>query len=204
MVGSEKWKKRPKYSSIWQNETAYTTIASKRKWVSVLGRQRHVPVITMATIVGSLNTVLKVMGLLNLSPTAIYLVFCQHERLFTLSATHMIVAAITTSEPWITSRYCIHGFMIIYIGRWCVGYTLVIIPTLYIRTTYAADLGLSNALPSNMISAIPSRHDDGISRWNDAYTLYHSWGDKTWSLDRYYSRLHCRNVHWPSRQMPYM
>jgi hypothetical protein len=60
------------------------------------------------------------------------------------------------------------------IGRRCVGYTLFIIPTLPIPTTYAADLGTSSVQPSNMASAIQSRILIGMSLGNDEYTFYHS------------------------------
>ena len=47
-----------------------------------------------------------------LSPTTTYLVLCQYERFFTLSATPTIVAAHTTSKPWFTPSYGRHGFII--------------------------------------------------------------------------------------------
>jgi len=69
------------------------------------------------------------------------------------------------------------------IGRRCVGYTLFIILTLSIRTTYAADLGLSYVQPSNTAYAIQSRHDDGISQKYDDYAFYYSPGDGLWPLN---------------------
>ena len=118
----------------------------------------------------------------------------------------MIVADHTTSTPWFTPRYYKHSFknniksVADIVGILC----LSSLRCLFL--TYAADLGLASVQPSNTASAIQSRHDDGISLWNDAYTLYDSWGYGVWSLNlRIWLIIYIVMVemlHWPSRQMP--
>ena len=60
------------------------------------------------------------------------------------------------------------------IGPRCVGYTLFIIPTLPIPTTYAVYLGTSSVQPSNTASAIQSRILIGIPLKYDVHAFHNS------------------------------